>query len=330
MSKAILFLVTCSLLATAFASPDSIYDYKDSNTASQPSIRYVAVFPFENMSGSPDFDPLGKGISEFTQIGLSKFPAINTVERVKLNYILDELAIQKELDEPLVGVRTGRIIQADLIVLGSFSFFEDSVLQINARLVEVELARMLASVTVSGRMSNAVSVIDELVYKLAEEISSNEVIPPVGSSKTVTLDQFRELSEEIRRLASKYDRLITGTKIDENREEIIDTRRELDSVTNWLGLTFSEIQRDLDVVGIVAGEKDAKLFAAGHIADRILDFDKRLSEHSNFFLWIMGIFVTLVTVVIGWLTTRIHGLDKRTDRINIMLGKSDGATGSKG
>jgi hypothetical protein len=159
--------------------------------AEEGAVLRVAVFPFEsNVAGdSPgitDFvkhamsevtggkdtsSPLtlGEKISELLSAQLSNNPAIQLVEREKINKAFDELALgQTGLVTEEQAARIGHMVGAQVLVTGK-SFPLDSDLFIVAKVIGVETTRVFAAKTngpLSGKLSPLVNNLGDQLSKI--------------------------------------------------------------------------------------------------------------------------------------------------------------------
>ncbi len=104
--------------------------------AASPSV--VAVFPFAYLGSDPRFAPLGRAFGEFLTADLASLGALQVVERVRLQTLLDELALsQSEAFDTATAPRLGRLLRAGSAVGGSFDVDDDD-LRIDAALWNLE------------------------------------------------------------------------------------------------------------------------------------------------------------------------------------------------
>lgn len=84
--------------------------------------RTVAVFPLNYQGMQERLAPLGRGLSEMIMIDLGRVESLTVVERVRLQALLDELAlVEKEVVNPKTAPKMGKILRAAKLVHGSYS-----------------------------------------------------------------------------------------------------------------------------------------------------------------------------------------------------------------
>ena len=146
----------------------------------QPATATIAVVNFENTSGSPSLDYFNKTISEHIHTYLQATGRFNLVERGRLEEAsLRELNLSlTDIVDAITAAELGKIVGAKLTIIGSFTKAGD-VLQINARLVEVETAKAIpgAAVQERGRENELFNLLDRLSEALKKVILEGTEAP---------------------------------------------------------------------------------------------------------------------------------------------------------
>ncbi|MGQ0814785.1 MAG: tetratricopeptide repeat protein [Gemmatimonadota bacterium] len=84
-----------------------------------PTERTIAVMPFNLVGFSEELAPLRTALSDMIITDLSISPAVTSVERVKINAMIDEMLLaQAGLAEKSTGARVGRLLKAEHVVQG--------------------------------------------------------------------------------------------------------------------------------------------------------------------------------------------------------------------
>ena len=74
----------------------------------------VAVLYFDNYTGKPDYDPLGKGIASMMISDLSSVPEIQLVERDRMQDLIKEIDAQHtKYFDSTTAVKVGRMVGAE-------------------------------------------------------------------------------------------------------------------------------------------------------------------------------------------------------------------------
>ncbi len=124
--------------ASAAGLPDSL----DAN---------LAVLAFENNTGDPRYDPLGRGLASMMTSDLASVPTLRLVERERLQSLIDELDLQQtDYFDQETALQVGLFIGADHVVVGSIVAVEPEI-RLDTRVVKVETAEVVQTASVAGR-----------------------------------------------------------------------------------------------------------------------------------------------------------------------------------
>jgi TolB-like protein len=130
----------------------------------------LAILYFENNSiaDREDMDGLSKGLSAMLVTDLMGTPGLRIVERERIQFLLDELKLQKsEYFDQSAAVKVGKLIGAHNLVMGSFSKVDKSKIRIDARLVKTETGEIIKSEKIEGKSSQLAKLQNELSIKVA-------------------------------------------------------------------------------------------------------------------------------------------------------------------
>jgi TolB-like protein len=90
--------------------------------ASDPPTRSVAVLPFSFVGSDTTYRPLERGFAELVAADLARIPELTVVERIRVQAILDEIALQQSgSTDAASAVRAGRLTQAGSLVSGQLA-----------------------------------------------------------------------------------------------------------------------------------------------------------------------------------------------------------------
>lgn len=127
----------------------------------------VMVLYFDNDTGDPAFDPLGKGLADMMVTDLTALPGVQIVEREKLQALLDELKLQRsKYFDPATAQKIGRGIGAELAVTGSLVAAAPD-LRIDVRVVRIRTGEVVKADKVVGKKDAFFALEQELVTRLA-------------------------------------------------------------------------------------------------------------------------------------------------------------------
>jgi tetratricopeptide (TPR) repeat protein len=91
----------------------------------------TAVFPLRYLGNDPKFASLGKGFSEMLLIDLGRVAALKLVERIRLQTLLDEMALaQSERFDRNTAPRFGKLLGAGRLIAGSYNVLANNQLQV--------------------------------------------------------------------------------------------------------------------------------------------------------------------------------------------------------
>jgi TolB-like protein len=149
----------------------------------------MAISDFENLSGNPKYDGLGKALSSMliSDIELNvSGKKMQLVERSQLNKILKEQNLQtsKSFDKATT-VKVGKLLGVNFILVGDIFVLNDDII-INARLTSVENGDIQFSNKQEGKLSQWLTV----KTKIAKDLSSNLKVPfiePTIEDKDINL-----------------------------------------------------------------------------------------------------------------------------------------------
>ena len=128
----------------------------------------VAVLYFDNYTGKPDYDPLGKGIASMMISDLSSVPEIQLVERDRMQDLIKEVDAQHtKYFDSTTAVKVGRMVGAEYIVVGAFAAL-DPKMRIDTRVVRVETGQIVKTAQVSGDEDKFFDLQQKLANKLID------------------------------------------------------------------------------------------------------------------------------------------------------------------
>jgi TolB-like protein len=157
MKKIILTFCVLSILSFCFSGPLT-----------------VGVMPFANnsLSGKADVEPLCRGLADMMSTELSKIGALKIIERAQMDRIIREMGLaQAGLVDEASAAKAGKLLGADLLMLGSFNQGFDGEIRIDARLVKVETGEAIKAEEVTGKVKKLFKLVEKLSFKIADKIN---------------------------------------------------------------------------------------------------------------------------------------------------------------
>ena len=130
----------------------------------------VAVFPFSYGTGDPRYAPLGRGLSEMITTDLAALGGVRLVERVRLQVLLDELALAEGgAFDAQTAPRVGRLLRSGRIVGGGVDVQAEQ-LAADVALWEWAREREPEVETRGGPLAELFRVQQEIVFGLADAL----------------------------------------------------------------------------------------------------------------------------------------------------------------
>ncbi|MCI0514906.1 hypothetical protein L0128_16955 [candidate division KSB1 bacterium] len=138
-----------------------------------PGLKTMAILDFDNNSIGTDktiWEPMGKGLAQMLITDLSKVISLKVIERERIQYILDELKLEKsEVFDQKTAVRIGQQLGVHVMLFGGFSKI-DKLVRIDARLIKVETSELLKAEEITGKAEELISLVKELALKIAKNL----------------------------------------------------------------------------------------------------------------------------------------------------------------
>jgi TolB-like protein len=174
----------------------------------------VAVMYFTNSAlvNHSQYEPLSKGITEMLITELAASPALQVVERDRLQNLLEEQDLNSagRIDKE-TAVQLGKILGARHMLMGGFVIDPRQNMRLDLRAVDVETSRVEYVETVSGKAENVLA----LISTLGAKVNSRLRLPPLPTTrrtegKTSKSDQLRAVMLLSRALNEEDRGNITG------------------------------------------------------------------------------------------------------------------------
>lgn len=132
----------------------------------------VTVLYFDNDTGDASLAYLGKGLADMMITDLAAVPAIQVVERDKLEALLKELKLQRtKYFDPKTAQQIGKGVGARFAVAGSFTSLAPE-MRIDVRVIEIANGRVVKSSRVVGKKDEFFELQTKLVTQLVEGLSA--------------------------------------------------------------------------------------------------------------------------------------------------------------
>jgi serine/threonine protein kinase len=158
--------------------PDTADATRDANS--------IAVAGFVNISGNPEDDWLGTGISETLTADAGQLEGLSVVARERVSEILKTLSQQTGEHGDGLLLHAGRELGARWVVSGAFQRSGDAV-RVTASVTEVGGGQLVGTTRVDGRLQAVFELQDRLVHELASMLRA-AVAPAAAGPETEVVE----------------------------------------------------------------------------------------------------------------------------------------------
>ena len=135
------------------------------------SVGTIAVFPLTFQGSDERYVPLGKGLSELLITDLGQVKALNLIERVRVEALLEELQFgQSKSVDPSTAPRLGRLLSAGRIVTGSYSISSDKNLTMNVASWDVVKKENPGTTSETDALDNLFRLEKDLVFGVVKTL----------------------------------------------------------------------------------------------------------------------------------------------------------------
>lgn len=131
----------------------------------------IAVVNFDGTHLEPELAPLAIGLAEFTSADLAKVKSLNTVERLKVDAILDELKLsQTGHVDPAAAPRMGRLLGSSKIITGSLLGIGDDGFRLDGVIVGAVDSSTQFTESTEGRLQEIFRIQKKFVFDLLDSL----------------------------------------------------------------------------------------------------------------------------------------------------------------
>ncbi len=127
----------------------------------------LAVLYFLNLSNDPKWKPLQKGLAEMIITDLSQVEELKVVERIKLNYLMDELQLDVSgIAEEENFTRVEKLLGVKNLIKGSYMITPTDEVLLEANIFKPSTDLMARAASYEGKLSELFRLEKELVLKV--------------------------------------------------------------------------------------------------------------------------------------------------------------------
>jgi len=173
-------------------------------------IQTIAIMEFDNFSVGKYQEELGfltKGIADFFEADFAKFSDLKVVERDKVNFILNEIALSESGKvSSATAIQVGKLLGAQLMVFGNITQIDGKKCKMLVKAVKVETSEIIATVEKEGK-PDYFKMEKELVKELAAKLDMNltdEASAMLDAGGTASFDAATLYSKGLHYM-DKYD-----------------------------------------------------------------------------------------------------------------------------
>lgn len=152
----------------------------------------IAVIPFENINKNKELDWISYGVAETITSGLMNVPGFYLVERMQLNKVLKEQALNLS---GVIGeskaINVGELTGAKKIVTGSYQVFNSDI-RLSSRFISTETSEIEKTAMATGKLDDIFSLQDQIAKGLVEQYLGSDNVPEtIVSIPTKSMDAFQ-------------------------------------------------------------------------------------------------------------------------------------------
>lgn len=158
----------------------------------QEKVPLVAVLPFDNQSKDPELDFFQKGLADMVVVDLVNSGAMEVVERMRLQALIDELKLQRtKYFDPATAMRMGQFVGATHVVTGTLQELQGT-LRLSVQLLDQTTGKVLVAKDVVGPKADIFELEEALVKLLLEGLSLRGKTPtrPAEPTSAATLASY--------------------------------------------------------------------------------------------------------------------------------------------
>ena len=177
----------------------------------------IAVLDFQLQGMKQDSSDMGKIVAEWLITALVKEGRFDVIERRLLEKVLEEqkMGVSGLVDESSAS-KLGKVLGAKIVISGSVMQFQ-KILEVNARIIEVESSSIIAAENVK---SESAAKLENLVVQMAEKIIADfplegYIVQRAGNSVLIDLGKRTGVKKGMRFTVYREGKMITHPKTGE-------------------------------------------------------------------------------------------------------------------
>jgi serine/threonine protein kinase/tetratricopeptide (TPR) repeat protein len=155
--------------------------------------RSLAVAGFVNISGNPEDDWLGAGISETLTADAGQLEGVSVIARERVSEIVKTLSQHSSDRGEALLIQAGRELHARWIVSGAFQRSGDAV-RVTASVTEVATGQLVGTARVDGQLRAVFELQDRLVRELGRTLRAAAAPAQTAAPETAVVEAYEAFS----------------------------------------------------------------------------------------------------------------------------------------
>ena len=207
--RTVIVLILASLFLLALSPAPARAEFKKTK---------IAVLDFQIQGGRNDNPDMGKIVAEWFITALVQEGRFDVIERRLLEKVIEEqkIGVSGLVDESSAS-KLGKVLGAKIVITGTVLEFQN-VLEVNARILEVESSSIIAAENVKS--TSGAARLEDLVVEMAQKIIKDfplegYIAQRTGTSVMIDLGQRAGIRRGMRFVAYKEGRIIKHPKTGE-------------------------------------------------------------------------------------------------------------------
>jgi serine/threonine protein kinase/tetratricopeptide (TPR) repeat protein len=175
-------IIVIALAISGYRFRDKLFQPAPAQTSAAPAVS-LAILPFRNASGDPNFDWLGPSLADMLSTDVGQSAQLRTVSPDRLHQVLQDLHIAPNTSfDPTMLRRIAEFSSADVVVFGQYARFGDQV-RIDATLQDLKNNRTISMKADALSEKDIPAAFDKLADSVRQNLAlSKDVLKELKAS----------------------------------------------------------------------------------------------------------------------------------------------------
>jgi tetratricopeptide (TPR) repeat protein len=180
---------------------DKLFQPSPAQTSAAPTVS-LAILPFRNASGDPNFDWLGPSLADMLSTDVGQSAQLRTVSPDRLHQVLQDLHIAPNTSfDPTMLRRIAEFSSADVVVFGQYARFGDQV-RIDATLQDLKNDRTISMKADASSEKDIPAAFDKLADSVRQNLAlSKDVLKELKASSyqptSTSIEALRDYNQGV-------------------------------------------------------------------------------------------------------------------------------------